>query len=203
MATVIETLDNPQQMLLLYLAGELPPEDRLEVERRLANDKSLASELDRLSALRLEIEQGIARLDKSSGLALRAEAAGRQVAREICRQIALPRVATPMVAESRRHRLMPWLVPAGIAAAVVIGIMGWVGHRQVTSERLLAAQPMPQGQERIAIVDTEPNLELLEQSIQVITNDDDSSALARLDAKDSVTSGDEISRYLLKLETAH
>lgn len=200
---MIEALDNPQQMLLLYLADELPPEDRAEVDRQLAGDKSLALELDRLSALRLEIEQGLARLDKSSGLSLRAEAAGRQVSREICRQLATPKVSASMAHERRHRHMMPWLVPAGIAAAVVIGIMGWIGHRQVISERMLAVKTTPQDQERVAIVDTEPNLELLEQSIQALSNEDDSSALARLDAKDSVASGDEISRYLLNLETAH
>ena len=202
MAIVIERLDKPQ-LLLLYLAGELPADDKAEVERQLASDKSLAAELDRIASIRLKIEQGLTKLDRSSGLSLRSEAAGRQVGRDICRWLAQPKSAAPTAPAKRHHHLMPWLVPAGIAAAVVIGIMGWVGHQRAVSERQLAHNSAPQEQDRITVADSEPNMVLLEQSIKEITNDDDSGAIARLDAKDSVASGDEISQYLFKLETAH
>jgi hypothetical protein len=48
MGSLLQQLENNEAVLLMYLADELPAEDRLEVEQLLARDAGLRAELERL-----------------------------------------------------------------------------------------------------------------------------------------------------------
>jgi hypothetical protein len=48
MGNFLQQLENNEAVLLMYLADELPPEDRVEVEQLLARDGGLRAELERL-----------------------------------------------------------------------------------------------------------------------------------------------------------
>src|SRR5690349_24514678 len=45
---MLQRLENNESVLLMYLAGELPAEDRAEVEQQLAADAGLRATLERL-----------------------------------------------------------------------------------------------------------------------------------------------------------
>ena len=202
------TLDNDLQILLLYLADELPPDDRTEISRRLAVDESLAAELDRLAAIHSEIEAGLARLDRVSKSPVAGDAAARHIGREIRQRLARPKVKEPAPETAPRHRMLPWLIPGGIAAAVLVGTMAWVHHQAMVSERELAMRdtpaPQPIEPSTTAPIEKEPNLALLEQSFETSAGDDDAHVVARADSKkDVVNQQDEISSYMLNLEAAH
>ena len=60
---MLEQLENNEFVLLMYLAGELPAEDRVEVEAMLSTDPILRAELDRLQSAQEAIGDALARLD--------------------------------------------------------------------------------------------------------------------------------------------
>jgi anti-sigma factor RsiW len=192
------TFDNDEQLLLLYMADELSPADRAELDARLGRDPALAQKLDRLASIQLEIEARLERLDRSVG-AVRADVIARQIGRELRQRLASPKVQLPSRSAPPRHRMLPWLIPSGIAAAFVVGMFAWMHHRAMVNEFAFNRPPEPPASRPIERqttlpTDSEANLALLESSFN---SDDDTRALARVD------SSDELSGYLLNLEAAH
>ena len=193
------TFENDHELLLLYLADELPEADRAELEQRLRQDGALAAALDRLSGLQEEVEQGLMRLDRLSQGAIRPDVVARQIGREIRQRLARPEAQVSPPAIQRQHRLLPWLIPAGIAASVVVGTIAWVHHRAMVSEQIMVVRTEPASQPFHLVesspADNEATVQLLEQSFG--TSDDDVHTVARVDTTD------ELSGYLLNLEAAH
>ena len=52
MSNLLHKLENNEQVLLMYLGDELPPEEHAEVQRMLGTDAGLRAMLDELSGLR-------------------------------------------------------------------------------------------------------------------------------------------------------
>ena len=111
MKSLLQQLENNEAVLLMYLADELPAEDRLEVEQHLAGDANFRRELDRASHPAV-----------TESAALRQ--ANRVVRAEIARRSLLPKpVATP-----RGLRYPWWSYPLATAASVLIAFLVWWGN---------------------------------------------------------------------------
>src|SRR5690348_15220517 len=124
MASLLQQLENNEAVLLMYLADELPADDRAEVDQMLATDAGLRQELARLREAHAAIEPAMKRLDEASRLPMSEPAALRQVGRTI-KQWNVDRLAGRQAAPApEQHASKKWLwYPTGMAAAV---LLGWV-----------------------------------------------------------------------------
>jgi anti-sigma factor RsiW len=143
MSSLLQQLENNEAVLLMYLCGELPPEDRAEVEQLLGRDAGLAAELQRLRELHGQCVEAIERMDESQRL--RTGPAERQAVRAVRawhlqRQLAIePEPELPAAS----HRW--WLSSAAaVAASLLIGLMVWWSYSPVSAPQpYLVVQPRP------------------------------------------------------------
>ena len=125
MSSLLHKLGSSDAILLMYLADELPREDRAEVEQMLAKDATLRAEMERLR----EVHEMLAGAMAADGGMSRAadEMAVRRVTREMKRhqaELALRPKATP----SDTRRAWPlWTVPLASAAAAMFLFIGLWG----------------------------------------------------------------------------
>lgn len=138
---MIEKLDNNEQILLMYMAGELPAEDRADVERMLAADPSLRRDWQELQALHATVGAGLGQLDELSATSVNVEFAVRQVGRAIRQKLALPKLGPAMAPVEGQTRSWWWLYPTVVAASVAIIAMVWLGRQQ--SPTRLGPSPVP------------------------------------------------------------
>jgi hypothetical protein len=125
---VIEQLDNFGHVLLMYLADELPAEDRLEVERRLVTDPDLRRQLDQLRLTHETTAEVLSRLDASSAQAALEQAVIRRTGRAIRQwQARPPRQETAREAGDRL-RFPWWAYPSAAAASILIALLVLVSH---------------------------------------------------------------------------
>jgi anti-sigma factor RsiW len=124
---VIEKLENNEQILLMYLADELPPEDRGEVEQMLRVDASMQREFERLQATHKIIHEQLASLDALSPLPVSAQSAWRQVGRAMRRHLARPKIAPAVPQADHAPHSWRWLYPTIAAASIAIIAMVWLG----------------------------------------------------------------------------
>jgi anti-sigma factor RsiW len=196
---VIEKLENNEQILLMYLAGELPPEDLADVEQMLASDATLRRDWEQMQALQSAMGQGLGHLDEISALPVSASFAARQVGRAMRQKLARPRVAPAAATLGGQPRSWWWLYPTVAAASIAIVAMVWL-NRQQTPTSMPAGVPSMHPQ----FVDTqnpgEDDDKLLLDSLSPSdrpdrsTNEDDPKQIAS--ASDSMPQ-DDISQYLL------
>jgi anti-sigma factor RsiW len=120
--------DNREPVLLLYLANELSPEDRAELERILTTDASLRHELESLRTLQSEVAEGLEALDAATPLRTSQEISTRRVVREM-RRVQLELVTrAPMQLEASSFRAWPrWVYPVAAVAAMIIIVLGLWG----------------------------------------------------------------------------
>lgn len=196
---MIEKLENNEQILLMYLAGELPPEDLADVEQMLTSDATLRRDWQEMQALHSAMGQGLGRLDEISSMPISAQFAARQVSRAMRQKLAQPKVA-PAAVVNGQPRSWWWLYPTVAAASVAIVAMVWINHQQTPTSLpsgLPSFHPSP-------LVDSQsPNEDddkLLLDSLAPSdrpdrsANDDDARQIAS--ASDPMPQ-DEISQYLL------
>jgi hypothetical protein len=131
MSSLLQQLENNEAVLLMYLAEELPAEDRAEVGQMLATDANLRAELERLRAS----QDGVTALVAAADAARRprpAAPAVRRVGREI-HQWQVRRFAPPPPPEpSDELRFAWWSYPLATAAAVLIAFLVWWGNQDTT-----------------------------------------------------------------------
>ena len=183
---MIDTLSDDSQILLLYLADELPEADRQTVEQRLISEPALAGQLEQLRSTYGEIAARLHEADELSARRVNVEDSVRSIGRLMRQRIA-------------RSRLRPWLVPTGIAAAILIVTAVWItrsgtfeSHKQVVSTGpTTTSRPVPQA--------SEENIELFKDSFTPPSRDI-ADALNSGSAKD-LSLQDDVSRFLLKVET--
>jgi anti-sigma factor RsiW len=129
-SNLLRQLQNNDAVLLLYLAGELPPEDRTEVEQMLATDPLMRGALERLRDASDAFESAMPGLDRATRLPAPEPVAMRRVMRAM-RQWQARRLAAPGPAESRRKIRFPlWAYPLAAAASVVIAFLVWWGNTE-------------------------------------------------------------------------
>jgi hypothetical protein len=125
MSSLLHKLGSNEAILLMYLADELPREDRAEVERMLSADAGLRADLERLRG----VDELLAGAMSADGGMSRAadEMAVRRVLREMKRhqtELALrPEPAPP----SRGSALPMWTIPFAAAAAALFLFIGLWG----------------------------------------------------------------------------
>jgi hypothetical protein len=144
---MLESLENNELVLLMYLAGELPPVDRQEVAQMLASDAGLRSQLEKLRQSQAALEAELVSLDRSEPLPA-ADAAVRRIGRAMRQQQV--RIAAQS-ARNRRpaggHRGMPfWIYPTAAAAAVLVAYLIWVisyGMKDHSSDIAATQQSLP------------------------------------------------------------
>jgi len=114
-------------LLLMYLADELSPKDRADLEARLSIDAALAAELETLRVAQESFGGAMKALDFGQAPKASDTAAAERVNRAM-RQWAAARLARPKPAV-RKERLMPWWGFAlATAAAIVVGVVFWGLH---------------------------------------------------------------------------
>ena len=81
MTSLLHQLENNEAILLMYLAEELPAEDRADVEQQLASDPALRAELEELRATHDGVTSTIERLDVETRLPVSESVAVRRATR--------------------------------------------------------------------------------------------------------------------------
>jgi len=121
MSNTLSKLENNEAILMMYLAGELPLEDRLEVDQMLQRDSALRGQL---TSLRRELEHvADAFAIEVAQNPLAGEEAVQQRLRPVMRQWAADRLTRPRSTSAAvQRRPAPWfLYPLiGTAAALVL-----------------------------------------------------------------------------------
>ena len=130
MSSLLEQLENNEAILLMYLAGELPEADRLEVEQMLASDAGMRATLAELKSLQDGVGGVLARADAAQILS-RREAAVRQVSRALSQGVQNKSLGVINYAPGPRRRWpIAWMAyPIAAAAMLVIGMMLYSGNR--------------------------------------------------------------------------
>ena len=125
---MIEKLDNNEHILLMYMADELPPEDRLEVDQMLAVDANLRDELRLLEETDGTLRQELARMDAASPESSEG-AAVRRVSREIRRRVVRSAAPSEAHVASERRRSLWWVYPTAAAAVIILAAAVWMPRR--------------------------------------------------------------------------
>ena len=126
--SLLQQLENNEAVLLMYLADELPPDDRAEVEQLMARDANLRAEFDRLREAHDGFIADMRNLDRATRLSVPESTGVRRVASAMRRWQA-EREARPPVQRPRPELRYPWWAyPAAAAASVVIAFLVWWGN---------------------------------------------------------------------------
>jgi anti-sigma factor RsiW len=131
MSNLLQQLENNEAILLMYLAGELPEPDRVEVEQMLVNDDALRAAMTELAALQADVGGLLARAESPAFTApSRREASVRRVVRAMAaareESPAAPAplaIAAASADEPRPYRLRWVAYPIAAAAVLLVGII--------------------------------------------------------------------------------
>jgi anti-sigma factor RsiW len=128
MHSLLEQLENNEAVLLMYIAGELPAEDRVEVEQMLSTDAQLRQDLKDLRAALDASATLVASADAKARLPVKVEVAVGKTLRSM-RQWRLARPGgVPVVEPNRTGLTYPWWVyPTSAAAMVLLAAVVWWG----------------------------------------------------------------------------
>lgn len=184
MSSLLQQLANNESVLLMYLADELPEEDRAEVEQMLQTDAGFRAELERLTEAHRVVTDAIAQDDRSLRIPP-ADVSLRRLSRRLRQWQVEQEVPHEEDLESVAHRRWPiWGYPVSAAALLAIGLLIWWwalpdepfatpntpwGHRQWVFE-----QPTPEAQELVntfessSLTDELYDLYASEQELQIL-----------------------------------
>src|SRR5687767_12331934 len=128
MPSLLQQLENNEAVLLMYIADELPADDRREVDQMLATDAGLCAELERLDAAYHAAYDALARDDRGWRPAVPEGVAVRRFTHALRQWHAAQAQRPPAEAPLREIRLAWWAYPAATAAAVLLGFLVWWGN---------------------------------------------------------------------------
>jgi anti-sigma factor RsiW len=173
MGSFLQQLEN-EAILLMYLAGELAPEDRAEVEQMLATDGKLRADLAQLEEAHNSVRRHLQQLDDISSLPASPDVALRRVSR-MMKQWQVDQLAAAPIQVSRPRRHVPWWVYAGAsAAAAVVAVIVWWGMQSdvpvIANNTTAVVAPVDEGRQQ------DEQLALLNLTLQ---NGDDNSPIAQ------------------------
>jgi hypothetical protein len=141
MASLIHELENNEALLLMYLTGELPPEDRIEVEQMLAADSSLRAELAGIESAYDQAMGVLSSLDRDR-TALPAENHAIRQAMRAMKQWQVDRLSRqPVAVPAARMKIAVWMYPLASAAALLIGTIAWWGFGGLTQGDGISSPP--------------------------------------------------------------
>jgi hypothetical protein len=200
MSSRLENFSDDDALLVMYLANELSPADKVRVEDRLVTDSALRAALADLRAAQTVYDDVFRRLDAAMPLPLSAEAAAQRTSR-LMRHWVSGRIIRPQVAPKRRQLSFPWWsYPLATAAAVAILVTVW-GVERVGRQKIGADSPVSVAR---AIDDLSPDQQdglLMYASGSGAEGDDaDAAALDKTDdAIAAVQSSDDVDSLLLNI----
>lgn len=142
MSDMLHQLENNEAILLMYIAGELPDEERREVEQMLSRDESLRHMHDEIRSAWESAMGGIEHLDAGDALAVSRDAAARNVGRMVRNWHAQNARSPGLQAEAsaKRSRKIPWWAASfSTAAAVFVGFLVWWGLNEPDPNRKVAS----------------------------------------------------------------
>jgi anti-sigma factor RsiW len=143
MRSILEQLPDDHSVLLMYLADELPAEERRVVELRLERDEALRGELEKLRVLQDELSQELSGLDRAQPLDGRAKTGVRQVTRMFRAWQAQQAREAASASPAHGGRASWWLYPSAAAVAAVLFYTVWWGFQPTdpSSTRSVAGLP--------------------------------------------------------------
>jgi|GEM_PF-4207118 len=124
MASLFNNLSD-DELLLLYLAEELPSADRQALRSRLANDAGLAALLEELRAAQTQCAKGFAQLDQMTPLPVPVDLAARWVVEAMQHSAAGTSVRPRMVLRPVQRQVPWWTYPMAAAACLIISFTLW------------------------------------------------------------------------------
>ena len=130
MANLLGQLGGDEGVLLMYLAGELPDDDRAEVEQRLARDPALRAELESLREAHDGFAAAMPALDRVERLPAPQGPGVRRVVRAMQLWQAGRLAAEPAPEPVKTLRYPWWAYPLAAAASVVIAFVVWWGNAE-------------------------------------------------------------------------
>jgi hypothetical protein len=133
MGNLLQQLRNNQAVLLMYLANELDPDDRIEVEQLLSNDAGLRAELAQLRKDYEAVYEDLRLLDVESPMPVSSGVAMRQVARMMKQWQVDQLVIEPPAAGRKWPRLPWWAYGTASAAAAIVAVVVWWGLKSDVS----------------------------------------------------------------------
>jgi len=122
-----ENFDQAPALLLMYLADELSPKDRAELEIRLRADAGLSAELERLRTAQ-EFFDGAMKAMDFGQTASASDAAAAERADRAIRVWAAARNSRPRQTKPKERFLPWWSYPLASAAAVLVAVVYWGIH---------------------------------------------------------------------------
>jgi anti-sigma factor RsiW len=199
MSSLLQHLENNEAVLLMYLADELPADDRMEVDHMLATDPALRAELEELRLAQAAVVGGLDDLDKRELPPLSEAVVVRQVGRAM-RQWKVDRLARqPSAAPHSRLRFPWWVYPSASAAAIILAILVWWGMKSEAPVDLARNGGDQQQQQ-----DAFPNDPVLSQAVMLadsLTDSRDANGTGLRDAEDQASalrhSDDEVASILM------
>jgi anti-sigma factor RsiW len=137
MASQLSKLHSSEAMILMYIADELSPADRAEVDRRIAGDDSLRELLVQLGSSWRQVESAIEMTDAGTITERRAA----HVAADISRMMRQWMLQRPVKAPAARTLQIPRWAYAAVAAMLALAIYVWPSHRSETAGPVVQAVP--------------------------------------------------------------
>jgi hypothetical protein len=128
MPSLLYELENNEALLLMYICGELPEEDRAEVEQMLASDGGLRMELEEMRSTLAESMESISALDRFEPITASAETITRRNVTKAMNQWKVDRLlARPIETPRRAWRYPMWVYPTSAVASILVGVLVWWG----------------------------------------------------------------------------
>jgi hypothetical protein len=115
-----EKLKDNQALLLMYIADELSPPDRAQVEARLKVDEVLQAQLEELHSAHETFLEAMGWLDSTTP-PISEQTAGARAGRAI-RQWSVERLARPALSTARKFAVPTWVYPMAVAAAIIVAV---------------------------------------------------------------------------------
>jgi anti-sigma factor RsiW len=199
MPSLLQHLENNEAVLLMYLADELPADDRMEVDHMLAVDPALRAELEELRTAQAAVVGALDELDKSQPPPLSQAVAVRQVSR-VMNQWKVDRLARqPNTAPYSRLRFPWWVYPSASAAAIILAILVWWGMKSEAPVDL--ARDTQQQEQTDRYRDADPGVQQLMMLADSVADSRDANGPGLGDAEDQASalrqSDDEVASILM------
>jgi hypothetical protein len=139
MASLLYELENNEAMLLLYVCGELPEDDRAEVEQMLASDGNLRLELEVIRSSLAESMQAVSAVDLLEPISSSAESVSIRNAGRLIKQWKVDKLRAQTVEPVRKALRYPmWVYPTSAVASILVGVLVWWGMSAPSDSTLTA-----------------------------------------------------------------
>ncbi|GIW78009.1 MAG: hypothetical protein KatS3mg104_3072 [Phycisphaerae bacterium] len=177
MSTLLNQLQNNEAVLLMYIANELPPADRQEIEHLLKTDDQLKAQYQTILSAYETSERLLNEADKTA-IPPKAFTAARTFG-DLVRQRRTSEAASVDEKIEYRRRWSLWWYPTAAAAVLAFGMFLWWKNASENPNNSITILPIwyerwqadAEDQETIAVFDTtapDTNIEWLYEEIEAV-----------------------------------